>query len=161
MFFQEKCLFSIPIPFRTLCWLCFCATVVVCCRCVLHRLCSTTCKHPCLKLGVSLFRHPCRKPLSPGKGLYYWGYRPDQARMLAVSHTKPLHDAVAQMADDLYGGYAPATPFLNNQEVYRQSKRNSPTFFIFPIDKSPVSVYTVYITHKQFDYLLCDVSLLI
>ena len=31
----------------------------------------------------------------------------DQARMLAVSHTKPLHDAVAQMADDLYGGYAP------------------------------------------------------
>ena len=31
----------------------------------------------------------------------------DQARMLAVSHTKPLHDAVAQMADDLYGGSAP------------------------------------------------------
>ena len=30
-----------------------------------------------------------------------------QARMLAVSHTKPLHDAVAQIADDLYGGYAP------------------------------------------------------
>ena len=42
--------------------------------------------------------------------------------MLAVSHTKPLHDAVAQMADDLYGGYAPATPFLYNQEVYRQSE---------------------------------------
>ena len=36
-----------------------------------------------------------------------------------------------------------------------------PTFFIFPIDKSLVSVYTVYITHKQFDHLLCDVSLLI
>ena len=34
-----------------------------------------------------------------------------------------------------------------------------PAFFIFPIDKSPVSVYTVYITHKQFNYLLCDVSL--
>ena len=65
--------------------------------------------------------------------------------MLAVSHTKPLHDAVAQMADDLYGGYAPKqgcfgclpkvlhdakpaeqatldTPFLYNQEVYRQSE---------------------------------------
>ena len=67
--FFKKCLFSIPIPFRTLCWLCFCATVVVCCRCVLHRLCSTTCKHPCLKLGVSLFRHPCRKPLPRGEGL--------------------------------------------------------------------------------------------
>ena len=62
---------------------------------------------------------------------------------------------------DPVGGYAPATPFLNNQEVYRQSRRNSPTFFIFPIDKSPVSVYTVYITHKQFNRLLCDVSLLI
>ena len=37
----------------------------------------------------------------------------DQARMLAVSHTKPLHDAVALMADDLYGGSAPATPFLS------------------------------------------------
>ena len=40
--------------------------------------------------------------------------------MLAVSHTKPLHDAVAQMADDLYGGYAPATPFSENTKVYRQ-----------------------------------------
>ena len=38
-----------------------------------------------------------------------------QARMLVVSHTKPLHDAVAQMADDLYGGYAPATPFSINK----------------------------------------------
>ena len=46
----------------------------------------------------------------------------DQARMLAVSHTKPLHDAVAQMADDLYGGYAPATPFLSTIEVFRQSE---------------------------------------
>ena len=75
MFFQKKCLFSIPIP----------------------------------------------KPLSPGKGNFTGATAPNQARMLAVSHTKPLHDAVAQMADDLYGGYAPATPFLYNQEVYRQS----------------------------------------
>ena len=68
----------------------------------------------------------------------------DQARMLAVSHTKPLHDAVAQMADDLYGGYAPKqgcfgclpkvlhdakpteqaisdTPFLSTIEVFRQT----------------------------------------
>ena len=27
--------------------------------------------------------------------------------MLAVSHTKPLHDAVVQMADDLYWGFVP------------------------------------------------------
>ena len=106
----------------------------------------------------------CSQSLSPNpfpreRGYITGATAPDQARMLAVSHTKPLHDAVAQMADDLYGGYAPATPFLNNQEVYRQSRRNSPTFFIFPIDKSPISVYTVYITHKQFVHLLCDVSL--
>ena len=52
--------------------------------------------------------------------------------MLAVSHTKPLHDAVAQMADDLYGGYAPATPFLNNQEVYRQSVQPERAVLFYP-----------------------------
>ena len=58
----------------------------------------------------------------PGKGAILLGLPPlDQARMLAVSHTKPLHDAVGQMADDLYGGYAPATPFLSTIEVFRQS----------------------------------------
>ena len=68
-----------------------------------------------------------------------------QARMLAVSHIKPLHDAVAQMADDLYVSFAPKqgcfdclpkvlhdakpteqaisdTPFLNKQEIFRQSE---------------------------------------
>jgi len=49
--------------------------------------------------------------------------------MLAVSHTKPLHDAVAQMVDDLYGGYAPATPFSENTKVYRQTDT---TCGIFP-----------------------------
>ena len=61
-------------------------------------------------------------PFPVGRGYITGATAPDQARMLAVSRTKPLHDAVAQMADDLYGGYAPATPFLYNQEVYRQSK---------------------------------------
>ena len=72
----------------------------------------------------------------------------DQARMLAVSHTKPLHDAVAQMADDLYGGFAPKqgcfgclpkvlhdakpteqaisdTPFSENTKVYRQTEASA------------------------------------
>ena len=66
---------------------------------------------PRAKLGVSLFRHPCRKPLSPRKGLFYWGYRPSTkqgclqsatqshyARTHNDSRTKPLHDATAQMA---------------------------------------------------------------
>ena len=136
MFFQEKCLFSIPIPFRTLCWLCFVQSLV------------------CPYFGIL-----AENPFPRERGYITGATAPAQARMLAVSHTQPLHDAVAQMADDLYGGSAPATPFLNNQEVYRQSRRNSPTFFIFPIDKSPISVYTVYITHKQFVHLLCDVSL--
>ena len=126
---------------------------------------------PAKPLGV-LSRHPCRnpKPLPRGEGLCMLGwlcvlqslvaYTPGilagaillrlpplvQARMLAVSHTKPLHDATAQMADDLYGGFAPKqgcfdclpkvlhdakpteqaisdTPYLNKQEVFRQSDR--------------------------------------
>ena len=51
---------------------------------------------------------PIPLPPFPRKGAILLGLPPlDQARMLAVSHTKPLHDAVAQMADDLYGGSAP------------------------------------------------------
>ena len=99
-----------------------------------------SCKAWCVLISASLPKTPF-----PGKGAILLGLPPlDQARMLAVSHTKPLHDAVAQMADDLYGGYAPKqgrfgclpkvlhdakptkqamfdTPFLYNQEVYRQS----------------------------------------
>ena len=97
-----------------------------------HSVGFASCKAWCVLISASLPKTPF-----PGKGGILLGL-------------PPL---------DPVGGYAPATPFLNNQEVYRQSRRNSPTFFIFPIDKSPVSVYTVYITHKQFDYLLCDVSL--
>ena len=68
----------------------------------------------------------CSQSLTPnpfpvGRGYITGATAPDQARMLAVSHTKPLHDAVAQMADDLYGGYAPATPFLSTIEAFRQS----------------------------------------
>ena len=97
-----------------------------------HSVGFASCKAWCVLISASLPKTPF-----PGKG----------AILLGLPPLDPV------------GGYAPATPFLNNQEVYRQSKRNSPTFFIFPIDKSPVSVYTVYITHKQFDRLLCDVSL--
>ena len=79
LFYKRYNKLSIPIPkplshgegLCMLCWLCICAIVVVCCRCVLHRLCSTTCMRPCIKpLGV-LSRHPCRnpKPLSRGEGL--------------------------------------------------------------------------------------------
>ena len=58
--YEKQSKFSIPI--RTLCGLCVSAIVVVCCRCVLHRLCSTTCMRPCIEpLGV-LSRHPCRNP---------------------------------------------------------------------------------------------------
>ena len=75
MFFSKKCLISIPI--RTLCGLCVSAIVVVCCRCVLHRLCSTTCMRPCIEpLGIHA-RHPCRGyfagAIAPRP---YWGLRP-------------------------------------------------------------------------------------
>ena len=84
MFFQKKCLFSISI--RTLCGLC-----------VLQSLWA-------FYLGI-LAETP--NPFPRERGYITGATAPDQARMLAVSRTKPLHDAVAQMADDLYGGYAP------------------------------------------------------
>ncbi|HCS32060.1 MAG TPA: hypothetical protein DIW32_05525 [Eubacterium sp.] len=60
--------------------------------------------------------------------------------MLVVSHTKPLHDAVAQMADDLYGGYAPATPFSINK---RFIDRLNP-----PPESSGFSLYSVFLNRK-------------
>ena len=79
---------------------------------------------PCKAFGRSISASlPNPQTPFPGKGAILLGLPPlDQARMLAVSHTKPLHDAVVQMADDLYGGYAPATPFLSTIEVFRQSE---------------------------------------
>ena len=108
MFFQKKCLSLIPNPKplprgEGLCMLCW--------LCIVQSLCAYT---PGIRAGLNVGLPPL-----------------DQARMLAVSHTKPLHDAVAQMADDLYGGYAPATPFLYNQEVYRQSDRRLCLRFLF------------------------------
>ena len=83
--FKKYRKFSIPIPkplprgegLCMLCWLCICAIVVVCCRCVLHRLCSTTCMRPCIEpLGIHA-RHPCRGyfagAIAPRP---YWGLRP-------------------------------------------------------------------------------------
>ena len=43
---------------------------------------------PRAKLGVSLFRHPCRKPLSPRKWLFYWGYRPSTKQGCLQSATQ-------------------------------------------------------------------------
>ena len=73
-----------------------------------------------------------------GRGYFAGATAPDQARMLAVSHTKPLHDAVVQMADNLYGGYAPATPFLSSIEVFRQSKESCRKARLFRLLKKSV-----------------------
>ena len=56
--YEKQSKFSIPI--RTLCGLCVSAIVVVCCRCVLHRLCSTTCMRPCIEPFGIHARHPCQ-----------------------------------------------------------------------------------------------------
>ena len=57
---------------------------------------------------LCIVQSPCAYTPGIRAGAILLGLPPlDQARMLAVSRTKPLHDAVAQMADDLYGGYAP------------------------------------------------------
>ena len=76
----------------------------------------------CMLGWLCIVQSPCAYTPGIRAGAILLGLPPlVQARMLAVSHTKPLHDAVAQMADDLYGGYAPATPFLSTIEVFRQS----------------------------------------
>ena len=107
---------------------------------------------------------------SPWEGAILLGLPPlDQARMLAVSHTKPLHDAVAQMADDLYGGYAPATPFSENTKVYRQTERTGSTrpcfavelstaFFYSPTDKTHLSV-VLHLKRKNSGGTIYDVRL--
>ena len=80
---------------------------------------------------------------SPWEGAILLGLPPlDQARMLAVSHTKPLHDAVAQMADDLYGGFAPATPFLSTIEVFRQTEIIT-LFLLFVIHVFAVGIFVL------------------
>ena len=92
---------------------------------------------PPAKLGVSLFRHPCRKPLSRVKGCVCFvgsaSFRafvhtrpasvpgentgtgvPAQARMLVVSHPQSLHDATTQTGwQPATWGYAP-NPIFNN-----------------------------------------------
>ena len=93
----------------------------------------------------------------PGKGAILLGLPPlDQARMLAVSHTKPLHDAVAQMADDLYGGFAPATPFQYLQEVYRQTEINSVVLSVAELifcSKIPRACCTGYLYSRYYQLL--------
>ena len=55
----------------------------------------------------ALVLNPYPQTPFPRKGAILLGLPPlDPARMHAVSRTKPLHDVVAQMADDLYGGSA-------------------------------------------------------
>ncbi len=73
-----------------------------------------SCKAWCVLISASLPKTPF-----PRKGAILLGLPPQvQARMLAVSHTKPLHDAVVQMADDLYGGYAPQPHFLITKKFF-------------------------------------------
>ena len=85
-----------------LCWLCICSIVVVCCRCVLHRLCSTTCMRPCIEPFGIHARHPCRGKIrglaSQKQGRF--GCLPKVISKDAyVSWTEPLHDETAQTAD--------------------------------------------------------------
>ena len=89
-----------------------------------HSVGFASCKAWCVLISASLPKTPFPRERLCMLGWLcivqsLWAYTPgiragaillglpplDQARMLAVSRTKPLHDAVAQMADDLYGGW--------------------------------------------------------
>ena len=86
-----------------LCWLCICATVVVCCRCVLHRLCSTTCMRPCIEpLGIHA-RHPCRAECGAAA-------LTKQGRLQSVAHSRCTMQRHQRLTTRI--GATPQTPFL-------------------------------------------------
>ena len=70
------------------------------------------------KLSVSLFRHPCRKPLSPVKG---WVCLVGFASCKALLHTQPGIRAWGEYGDwrpcDLPWGYAPNPIFINDRSL--------------------------------------------
>jgi len=62
---------------------------------------------PRAKLGVSLFRHPCRKPLSPGKAVYAWlALRPAKPRCIHCPASVPGGEYGDWRPCDLPWGYA-------------------------------------------------------
>ena len=100
MFFQKKCLFSIPI--RTLCGLCVLQSLWAF---YLGILAETPNPFPSVKGSVCLV---------------------GSASCRAFGHTRPASVpglSVGLPPLDPVWGYAPATPFLYNQEVYQQSER--------------------------------------
>ena len=54
------------------------------------------------------------------------------------------------MADDLYGGYAPATLFLNNQEVYLQTETDAKKHRFFCAYFSPSGLKVCSLNAMQF-----------
>ena len=99
---------------------------------------------PHAKLGVSLFRHPCRKPLSPRERLCMlgwlcivqslWAYTPGiragaecgaaaltkQGRLQSVAHSRCTMQRHQRLTNRI--GATPQTPFSKIILVYRQSK---------------------------------------
>ena len=93
-------------------WLCICAIVVVCCRCVLHRLCPTTCMRPCKALGHT---RPATVPgLSVGLPPLdpVGDFAPKQGCFGCLP--KVLHDAKPAEQATL------DTPFFNKLDVFRR-----------------------------------------
>ena len=87
-----------------LCWLCICAIVVVCCRCVLHRLCSTTCMRPCIEpLGIHA-RRPCRAECGAAA-------LTKQGRLKSVAHSRCTTQRHNRLTTCI--GATPQTRFLN------------------------------------------------
>ena len=113
----------------------------------------------CMLGWLCIVQSPCAYTPGIRAGAILLGLPPlVQARMLAVSHTKPLHDAVAQMADDLYGGSAPATPFLSTKEVFRQSESDRNTLSDFTLsmlfcDNTPLQTRLFLPSeHRSYNY---------
>ena len=122
LFYKRYNKLSIPIPkplphgegLCMLCWLCICAIVVVCCRCVLHRLCSTTCMRPCIEpLGIHA-RRPCRAECGAAA-------LTKQGRLQSVAHSRCTMQRHQRLTTRI--GATPQTPFCATA-----AHKNSPDF---------------------------------
>ncbi len=93
-----------------------------------------SCKARCVLISASLPKAPfpvkgcvclvgfasLQSPLAYSPGIHAGAERgataPRPSKDACSQPFVPLHDAVAQMADDLYGGYAPSTIFINDRD---------------------------------------------
>ena len=115
-------------------WLCICAIVVVYCRCVLHRLCSTTCMRPCIE------------PLAYTPGIragaeYGAAALTKQGRLQSVAHSRCTTQRHQRLTTRI--GATPQTPFCATAAHKNSPDLSSGEFLL--IDRGDVYKLSLYL----------------